>query len=90
MNYRTLDLEVEIGSLRKEASSSAGKVKQLEQDNVGLFERIKFLQHYQKGTSSDRQQRLDPSFPQTQASSCPAALELCAIRIVCAFELPEA
>ena len=46
-----------MGSLRKECSGLSARAAQLQQDNVGLFERIKFLQHYQRDSKASQLQQ---------------------------------
>lgn len=65
---RTLDLEVEVGASRKECNTLTVKAAQLQQDNVGLFERIKFLQHYQRDSKASQSQQTDSISSRQQVS----------------------
>ncbi len=59
-----------MGSLRKECSGLSARAAQLQQDNVGLFERIKFLQHYQRDSKASQLQQPPANNLRHQVRAC--------------------
>ena len=62
--------------MRKESSDLTAKMTQLQRDNVGLFERIKFLQHYQRDNEAIQLQQKNPTSSLQQVVIVSAALLL--------------
>ena len=60
--------------MRKQCSDSDAKIAKLQQDNVGLFERIKFLQHYQRDSKASLLEQRDSASSRQQVGPVSAAL----------------